>query len=113
MKHLEYVIRGICSPIEYTVDPKILGSNVIRKMCPFRVFGISRRVRWIGTDMTESTRHSYSIRAYQLLILVVSRVGVIPFGVPFCRRSGVEIRIGEKSQTDDARSISIVRTDRH
>src|SRR5262249_37774379 len=94
----------------YPVDPEVLRADIAREILPLGMLGVVRGLHRVRADVAEATRHAYAIGADQILAVVVARVVVGSFGVPFLRRCLFEIRIREQAKPDDSRRISVVRT---
>ena len=57
--------------------------------------------------MTERARHSYAVGPDQIFGLIVRRVGVVAYRIPFLCGSFIECRIWKQTQAYDARRVSI------
>src|SRR5713226_6563244 len=64
-------------PVKDPVDPEILSAYVRAEVLPFWIVGVLGWFEWIGADMAESAGHSYSVRAYQVFVLVVVFICVV------------------------------------
>src|SRR5580658_3575365 len=93
MKELDGKLLHIRIPGEHPLHPQILSADVRTEVFPLRLF---RRRRWlvrIRTNVTEPTRHAYTIGPDQLLVVVIRGVCVKALWVPPLLRSLVKIGI--------------------
>ena len=105
-------IRRIFFPEQHAVDPKILRAGIGVDVFPLGILRILRRFYRARPDMAKAARHADPVGAHQTLIVVIIRVGVKSFRIPFLCRRFVESRIGKQAQTEDSGGIAVIRTDR-
>jgi hypothetical protein len=63
--------------------------------------------------MTKTAAHADAIGTDQILVIVIARIGVESFWVPFLRCRFIEIRVRKQTQADNSRRVTIVRSHRH
>src|SRR5262249_27283839 len=108
MKNLMEKARHVQIPQENPVSPEVLRARVRVQVFPLGIHRINGRIYRTGTNMAKPTAHTDAIGTDQILIVVIARIAIESFGVPFFRCYFIEIRIREDPQTDDAAGIAIV-----
>ena len=112
VQKLENVILLVRLIIKNSVHPEVLGADEGREILPLGILGICGRFQRIGADMTEAARHSDAVWPHEVLVIIVTRVGVVANRVPrfLCRL--VKVGVWKATQSDDPGSKPVVRTDR-
>ena len=95
-------------PVKDPFNPKVLCADVGAEVLPLRIVGVRGRLNWIGPNMAKAARHSYAIGTHQILVVVVRRIGVIPFRIPMFGCFLIEVRVGEEPQGDDASLVAVI-----
>src|SRR6516164_7655884 len=101
-------VGGSCAS-EYGTGIEKLIPDSGGEVFPLRIFGIDSGLLRIEGNVAEAAGHSDYIRAHQVGIVVVARIGIISVGVPSFASRAVELWIGIDSQTNNARRSSVHR----
>src|SRR5277367_1147232 len=112
MKELKRKAAHVRLPGEYFIHPEILRAYIRAQVFPFGIFRINGRFIGIRPNVTKAARHTHSIRPHQLLVVVVGRIGVEAFGIPFLGRAFIKVWIGKKPKSYDAGRVPVVGTRR-
>src|SRR5215469_6745898 len=113
MKQLNWKVARVGFPGKNAINPEVLSSHVGAEVFPFRVFRIVRGLNWIGAHMTEGARHTNAIGTNELLVVVITGIIVVAFGVPAFRSRFIEVWIWKQAKTNNTRRITIVGSDRN
>src|SRR5438045_9404692 len=74
----------------------------------------SRRLfRQIGADVAEAARHTDAVWPDEILVVVVTRVGVVADRVPCFLRRFVEVGVWKETQSDNPGRKPVIGTDWH
>src|SRR5262249_34249192 len=83
-------------------DPEVLGPDVSRDIFPAGIGQVAGRVQRMERCVAERAAHPDAEWAYELGVAVIIRIVVVAPGVPLLSGRGVERRVGEQAQADDA-----------
>src|SRR5204863_1138047 len=87
--------------------------DAVVQVFPLRVFRIVGRLDRIWSNVTERARHAHTIGTHEIWGVVVVWIAVVAFRIPVACGLGIELRVREETQPDNARSVTVVRANGH